>query len=540
MTEKLKIAIIPMLLLTFLFSMPNVGGKYWLVPSNVALWLGAGILIAASMILLARKQRIVVSPSHFYLFALLFLLLVSGSIKSELSYSQLSIYYLAFLFVWLFYIALMQYEFSNTDFYRFLFVVVLFGAIQSLIGIIQIYDEQYRLFYLWFGYEPFRIVGGATGSFQQPNMLASFLSLGLMTVFVLFYSQTEYVLTNKKKALLLLSAFLMFFVVLSSGSRAAFVAFIVPFTLFLLVYFKQIYRQPVNFILMLLVFAIAWSVLWYVNGHLSGVDTLANKLVRISEGGDSRIHLYSSAISMFLESPWLGYGIGGYQEAFHAFYAGKELPTGLVESEYQRMTHPHNELLFWMLQSGLTALVAIVAFIYLYMKRMFAVCDKAAIIIILMLPILIQAMLSYPFGLSALHLFLLLILMSFGDQAYKEINLGLVSRFGFAVGAMFLSVVILLSAAKTYQSIYETHYFYNRMFLYDHEDYKGYEERGYFVESTEHPLFKEFVIEAMDKMLDIAIEQENAYDIQQYAAWCNQHNMQNSKNCQIASKMTPR
>lgn len=533
MINTFKPFVLPILLFSFLFSIPNVAINYVMMPSNIAMWFAAGVMVAISLWRIAKRKSLLLAPSHLYLLAFFVIILFFGTFETNWSSQELFVYYACFASVFIFYIALTQFKFTRRDFDNLLFFIVVMGLFQSLIGIIQSYDD-YRLFNLWFGYEPFRIVGRATGTFQQPNMLASFLSLALLAGLVWLYQERNHNVSIISKTVVYFAVALMFFVVFLSGSRAALLAFIVPF--FLLVISKRtlLLAKPKKFFIFILMGVMSYAVIWFVAGQESGLNSAYQKLDRIATGNDARIHLYSSAVEMFVQSPWFGYGIGGYKDALHAFYAGKILPEGLSEDEFNRMGHPHNELLYWMLQSGLAALVAVIGFVFFYLKRLFQISDQSIAILVLILPIAIQAMLSYPFGLSAMHLFLLLIFLSFGDKYSFKLGVNGFVKYAAMIFSVLIFSFSVFASIYTFKSIYETHYFYNRMTLYADPANEKYETQGYLLTASKHPLFNSMASEMMEKLYEKALTDNNLYDLNQYYIWCSNNYLELSRTCENA------
>lgn len=535
MLKTFQYFILPILLFSHLVSIPNVGSIYWMIPSNVSMWIACALLVILACVVVLQTQEFLFKKSQVYLFVFVIALFSFGVINSDFSQQNLMIYFFGMFFVAIFYIALGQFKFSDNDVYFFMFVLVVFGAIQALIGVIQIYDYEYRLFHLWFGYEPFRIVGGATGAFQQPNMLASFLSLALISGFLLLFTKEVCEYSKLKLLVFYLCLVVMFFVLFKSGSRAAILSFTIPMFLVFWVNRNKLRESIKGFLLFIFAFVLAISLIQLVDASQTGLGNVIHKSERIANGGDVRFHLYGSALNMFFESPWFGYGIGGYPEAFKNYYSAMSLPNALSQEMVNRMTHPHNEFLFWMVQSGLIALVGLTLFLFLFFKNLDFSSNRTITMVLLALPVVIQAQFSYPFGLSAPHLFLLLIFMALAVEKRNAVKIGFKTSLVTLSGASILSIVVILMGSSVYASILETHYFYNRMKLYKIDKFQGYEEKGYFNQATNNIFFSDFVDRAMLKMFERAIDRDNFYDIKQFVKW-SENNKKTAKPEYIAAK----
>ena len=521
--KRTKIYLFMFLLFSFFYSFPNTGGAGWMVPSNIAIWFGIGGFVSIALVLSNLNINYVFSNVGLFLGVLLFCLAVLGAVNTSISHSELFGYFGLFIFIWLFFIAVLQFKLDFKLLIQLLFVVVVIGVLQSIISYIQVFDN-YRIFNLWFGYEPFRITGRPTGSFQQVNMLASFLSLSLISALFLLSLKPKQWLTNNKKIFLYIASFTIFSVLLLSGSRTGFLALIIPILGLLILRYKAFKNNILPLALWVLSLTLGGMFVYFILNDLSSINLLADKLSKVSSGTDSRIHLYFSGFNLFLDSPWVGYGIGGYNEALQGYYQNQSLPNGLTQSQIDRMTHPHNELLFWMLQSGVVALIVVLAFVVYYLKVLFNYNKGYAwLILILISPLIIQTQLSYPFTLSAMHLFLLLILLAFGvkDFVYIKINSSVVSGL-LMMFAVFVLVVTTYAAYLSLKSIKEVFYFQSRLSLYQDDRYEGYEQNGYLLTATKHPLFSRNAINAMESMLIRAEKTHNLYDVKQYLLWASQ------------------
>ena len=99
-------------------------------------------------------------------------------------------------------------------------------------------------------------------------------------------------------------------------------------------------------------------------------DTEKNKIDSLGE----RPSVYYTALQAYLEKPLLGHGFGSY---FYAHVQQQALirvnpPNNFIYYSYNNFVHPHNELLYWMVELGsLPLLGALVLFGYLciYLKR---------------------------------------------------------------------------------------------------------------------------------------------------------------------------
>ena len=516
---------IGLFLLSFLYSQSNMGWVGWLVPSNIAVWFSSAIVVVLAAFKVWRTQKI-----HYSLFntllGLLFLgIFAFGIVRSHLGFQELLFYFLLLLNVWLFYLALFQFLLTVKIFNTLVFAIVALGGLQAVIGLIQYFDHE-QIFYIIIGYEPFAITGRPTGSFQQVNMMSSFLAISLLAVLYLITVKSKLLVTSKARFYLLLLSFFIFTVFFLTESRAGSVALVGGVITFLIVNFRVI-KPRFGYLIVWLLIASLSALLTYVFFQNAPVDstvvssTVLSKFERVATGNDVRMDLYSSAIKLFMQSPVLGYGIGNYDQIMVEFYS-HVTPSPQLKAILGNIIHPHNELLFWMLQSGVITLILVVTFIYFYIKGLLRDKRKAVALFLLM-PIVIHSQLSFPFILSSLHLFLFLILLAFGSTGVKSYSLNFdkfkVIKFSLLPIIISYFLVSIVLAYSMFSTIGEIYYYQKRLFLYKQAEYAGKELNGYFYFASKNPLTRPFIRQEMNRMFDKAVEQGNKYDLNQYVLW---------------------
>ena len=131
---------------------------------------------------------------------------------------------------------------------------------------------------------------------------------------------------------------------------------------------------------------------------------------------DFRLLYWRHCLELFWQQPWLGVGYGKFESAFvTSYYAGPAGDTGKTLIE-QNLDHPHNELLYWLVEGGLVALLGL-GLAALGWLRMLWSQDKcrALALLALPLPLWFHAMVEYPFYHSVAHWFALIWLLWFTD-----------------------------------------------------------------------------------------------------------------------------
>ncbi len=506
-----------LILLASLYAGKNEGGSGWYLPFNIVVWSVVCLFIMTTFIKVLYHQRLVASRVVFYFCIMLFGILLAGSVFANIQSDAWLQTTLAFGVVGLFFWSLFQYPFTQRHLIHILVVLCVVGFVQSLIAIVQSHDVS-RAAYALIPYEAFRFSGDRPlGNFQQVNMLASFLSLVLVTTLYLMLSHVFLNSSRVFKIWLFLVVLSSFYILLLTGSRAGLLAFIISGICMLVARQRFLRQHMALFLLWLLALVLAFVLSVYFPGQALGLELVLEKMGGLSEG--ARLFLYQYSIQLFMESPVFGLGIGHFIAPF-AEHIATEQNTALMTMHF---THPHNEWLYWILQSGVLALLLPLAFagvygVYLF-KRSYA---YAFMVLALLLPFLIQSQLSYPFTLSSVHLFLLLFFLYLGGRVVKKTWVFSINR----VQKMFLIMVVILligmifySTWHSLKSIKEAYIFQNSLFYSQFQTKEEIANQRYLEHATDNLLYREDAVKAMNGMVEKAIKSNNQYDLQQFIWW---------------------
>ncbi|CAH6161266.1 O-antigen ligase C-terminal domain-containing protein [Pantoea agglomerans] len=173
-----------------------------------------------------------------------------------------------------------------------------------------------------------------------------------------------------------------------------------------------------------------------------------------------RLNMLKGSLSLILQHPWAGVGLGGFEAAFAT--VRENYGTGIGS---YTVRHPHNELLYVLVEGGPLALsglclAAIACFLPALnalrtrnKKYTTALTDercRALAVAVLLLPISLHVLLEYPFYQSASHLlvFLLLVRISQPEMLHQHRTIFVQHRRVNATTILliFLSVGLLLAA----------------------------------------------------------------------------------------------
>jgi len=145
-----------------------------------------------------------------------------------------------------------------------------------------------------------------------------------------------------------------------------------------------------------------------------GLSTTLEKTTAMNAGfsGSARLSMYAIALEVIKDEPIFGHGIGSFvrvwQLAKPAFYV--EHPDAILPN--QRVAHPHNEIIFWLVEGGIVAGIGLLAcFIAVVLSLVKLPHSRRYAYAALLLPIALHTQVELPFYISASHWFVFLLLL---------------------------------------------------------------------------------------------------------------------------------
>lgn len=349
-------------------------------------------------------------------------------------------------------------------------------------------------------------------NFAQPNHLATFLFLSLISLYYLFEKQKIKPLFS-----LVLSFFLIWGIVLTQSRTAWIVIFFIP--LFLLFKSKRISLNTAKLQLSG-IFSLFWLMvvsLPYVNKSFAPYFNIAQSstLIERATTGHLRLNIWNQMIHAILEKPWFGYGWGQTTAAQYAVidrYPGTEWASSA-----------HNILLDILVWCGIPlGLIIIGYFAYLYFSFFLKSKSLETVCATLMISaVLIHAMLEYP-----LHYAYFLLPVGFlcgiclAEQNVKTFEVS--NKWGYLVA--IIGFGLLYQVFKEYDQItdnmvaantHEMNEFKTELILpYNSIFFDKFEDRAKWI--AQYPY-----MEVDQKTLDLAERNLNAYltsyDLNKYA-----------------------
>ncbi|HBZ8714362.1 TPA: O-antigen ligase family protein [Citrobacter freundii] len=405
---------------------PNNGGSGLSLPLNITSWIYA-VVLAASALMLAPRQRwrITVPAAGFTIGA--FILMLLCLLTPDVRQAEALLVAGALLGGVSVYLVTLQIPLTANTLTALL--ALLWGAcvIECLVFVYQYWHlpgVDYWEFAWRRGTRPY-------GIFQQVNLLASFTACGVLLSATLFLR-----LRDGYRIVIGVGLVMMGFVLHESQSQTGYLSLVVGEVLLLAVFPAQ--RRT---LLLLLPLASGMAAGSLVRHFLSvaTVDHFTTSQVRWT--------VLKTSLALFAERPWTGWGVG----SFAAVFLERAGPLGLSS-----ISHPHNELVLWLVEGGLVGLVGALCFIasgfwlWMHGNRWRRACLVAA------LPVVIHMLTEYPVRQSTPHWLLLILLLRCADSDRAGIRLVLTSTWLIrAPGVISLLTVapLLLLTLHTQQQL---------------------------------------------------------------------------------------
>ncbi|MGR3752149.1 PglL family O-oligosaccharyltransferase [Edwardsiella anguillarum] len=414
------------LLLVMHLYWPNSGGMGLSLPFNILAWIS--MALAGLMILLLRREKRVIRVA-----ALPWLLAGAILLTLPLLWSPLPAQQNAWLRIaglWggiAFYWLLQQAEIRVRQRHWLFFALVSSALIEALIALWQLFFANKNN---WMDFVPHT---RAYGIFQQPNVLASFLAIGLaVALHLALYRRQRLAQWGLGVALLIFPAVLVLL-----GSRIGWLAGGMV-ALWGGVMYRR--RPHLGFYLgiMLLGSLVGGILLLAIaRGWLPYTQVVIDK----ASSTQARWLLLRTSVAMLLHHPWQGWGYGNFA---YSLVTQRDLPS--PQHLIWRIDHPHNEALFWWVEGGICAIVGTLLLLGGIVRAAWENPRAAWPCLWMALPIALHLMTEYPLYLSVPHYLVLLVLLALiPPRRRHELTTRIPWRASFALGCV-ATIVFMLGA----------------------------------------------------------------------------------------------
>ncbi|MDO6563459.1 Wzy polymerase domain-containing protein [Amphritea sp. 1_MG-2023] len=440
-----------------LFFQPNLGGEGMSISHNISVWIGAVVVISSALLLMLKTKQFRYPKYWLAMAALPISMIILGFIVNNVLPTEWLFRQLYILGGFVFLMALFQFRFTPRDIERGLMLVLLCGSIHALYGISQIFWPNILTSFI----TPSRNVPYST--FQQINIHASFQATVLMIGVYLLSRPVSLTRSPLLTSMLLVSTFLSSFIVAFSGSRVGIIGAAAGLLILTLCHWQYFWKRKSLTLAVLVTITAALFMgsqgIERSSGKLGDLTSL-NEAGVAQSGSNSRINIYNIAIELFRQQPLSGYGIGSFQKVWHdqkVDYLDRYPEANLPP---ERLSHPHNELMFWLVEGGLIAVsgifISVAAILYAAFR-----CGwrRGLSYTALLLPIGLHTQVELPFYISNIPWFLMLFLVFIilhHRQRTRRLRLSRSAEMTMGVMAISLTLgvtAIMIQTVQANQSI---------------------------------------------------------------------------------------
>jgi len=380
----------------------NFGGSGLHLPFNVSSWLFISGLVSIVFLQIAKNKSLIYSQFslHFMLVVALlsiplcyFLFLPFDQTVTEQSIPRL----LALFVGALLFIGFQQFQFTKAQIHLMMYTILLAVIIEAFLGMVQFY-----LMGLWplingkiIGFNPELM--RPFGIFQQPNVMATFMSTGLMLSLYLLLKDTWYKHNLFIKVVLYSVPLAASLLLILNLSRTGMISAVIGIAILLPLAFKTKPKATLYWLLLLII-GIALAVLSFELADKTGRD-----ITQMVKAG-ARLPTYLHSLEMIMQKPLFGWGYGSFETAF----LSSSRAVGDVHNtiNFGHLDHPHNELLYWLIEGGLLPLLAFFYAAWMIVGLFLNVGERkvgkkqgieSLALLALVLPILLHTQTEYPF-----------------------------------------------------------------------------------------------------------------------------------------------
>lgn len=396
--------------------LPTPGGIGLYLSPNIIGWVFISLMLSFGLWQISNTKKLIISHVHIKMVVGFLLLCIPAFYThSNLYFAFPRILVLATGVAFLF--ALSQFRFSITQKHWLLFVLLSGIAIEAIVGLIQYYillNFDIKIV----GYTPVSNVPYGTST--QPNVMASFMATGIGLSLYLLKSSASKTINHSK----LYYTFIWFCLLSTSlllvllQSKTGYLSFLITSLLFLPLLIKNKRHNKGIFISLLLGLCIG----------LFSLNSFENSEQKSNPAEDRhRSTMYHVGFDMISEKPLLGFGYGNFEKNYREAYI-RSMDSGEITKPPQNiLIHPHNEILLWVIEGGIVALLGIAFIVYSYICNIkLSFIREQLPVVALIIPISIHTQLEYPFYVSICSyiyfiIFFWLIIDSYPPK--KELNI---------------------------------------------------------------------------------------------------------------------
>jgi O-antigen polymerase len=401
----------------------NFGGPI-AIPITYLIWICISLFILLSGLDILKSSSFAEPQALRYLLLFVCLSLLSVAFNPILDYHSFLFKTAGLVGGFIFFISLHQFRLNAVERDKLLFVIFVSGVIEAAVGLIQYFYPAVLL--------PFIVhtSGHIYGSFQQPNVYASFIATALVISLFLISRPLFSSMGFYYKIAFYFTASTLSFVLMLSNSRAGIIGAVLGSAL-LLASRMRIYRKKQNHVLTWLIFIlIGITACWSVEKiAFNRTPAIIKKVEQTRLVRNARVVMYGTAWEMFKDRPLGGHGFGNFGSRYLDYKKEffEKFPEQRKNEEATYVSHPHNEVLYRLAESGLAGGVGMIILFSAFGYGIFKLGrERGGLYLSLLLPIGFHTQVEFPLYQSAAHLALFLFLCYLPSSYFtKDISLRL-------------------------------------------------------------------------------------------------------------------
>lgn len=422
---------------------PNFGGPI-VIPTTYLVWIVISFFITISVIYILRQSSFSQPWILKYILLFVCLSLITVLFNPILNYHSFFYKTMGLIGGIIFFISLHQFELTSSEKDRLLFVVFISGLIEACYGIIQYFCGPNLIL----PFVPPIIKGTISGNFQQPNVFSSFMATSIVISLFLITRPLFKNLQAGYRIVFYIFIAVLSYVLFLSNSRAGYIGAAVA-ALILFISRRRIYKCiPKHALCWLIAVIIGIGTAYaFEEGYFKRTPYIFTKVK--DTANESRILIYRASYEMFKDKPLLGHGVGNFG-SYYLYYQRDILKK---HPEYKKFyqpnykSHPHNEILYRLTESGLAGGIGMIILVSAFCLIIFRLGrERGGLYFSLLFPLSFHTQVEYPLYQSAAHFMLFMILCYLPSSHFsKKIPVKLHNFLKYALTGLTAAVFILIT-----------------------------------------------------------------------------------------------
>ena len=392
-----KIFFIAYFLIALHFPLKHTGGHGLYLPFNIICWIFISIIIGLGLFKIGISRKIYFSKYFLnccYGFALILIpLTYYNNEHSILSFNKIA----GFGFGIILLFALKQFRFNKKDNLHLIYLILMGILIQGLLKLcIQTLPNSQFL----------SLISNLDfGAMAQKNIFATFLATGITISLALISLDKDH---SKFKNMIIFSIPLVgmtqFYPL---QSKMGYISLFLGVGIGFMASMKK--GKTI---------AIWMGCLFF--GYLIGMNI--NRLDRsntdIKHSISTRMSTYLLTCEIIKENPFFGIGYGNFLSTFRKHYADRKASDSSIQTiGNNNMNHPHNEVLFWIVEGGILSFLGLLVIAGGLIATLWnGRRKKGWIFLSMIIPILVHTQLELPFYISTIHWFIFIFIIFMIDN----------------------------------------------------------------------------------------------------------------------------